>query len=121
MVNRSVQFFARWFAICTALGCLAACGKVTQSKNQGLKITLAPPADSDPLEFWMRVQSKSLRVDGDGSVVDWNEGQSQELAVRDGDKVTFLGKDASGTLVVTGEAVAAAGENSLTIPLHRMP
>ena len=126
MRKKVVRLLFPWFSFLTCLGLagslLTGCGSVTQSKSERLVLQLGVPAGEDPSLFWFGVTKKTLRIGGehgDPTTVPWQEGQTPELSLREGDKIEFIGSDTSDRVLVSGEA-RVGGEKSLTIPLRRV-
>lgn len=107
--------FFRWFIILSSFIALQNCGKPS-----AMEASLQIPAGVDADRFWENVTQKSLRVspkEGEPQEFPW-EGQ-HDIPLREGDKLTFLGKDDVGNILVTGETEVGP-EKKATIAIRRV-
>lgn len=112
MRKQRVKFLVQGFLFWGCLG-LVACGKGAGNGNDNLTIQLSIPADERPESFWFGVEQREIHlVQGNGEEVifAWEPGMEKEVALRQGDRVEFWGKDKLGRILVRGSSGITSGK-----------
>ena len=109
--------FVTLIALCFVL--FAACGK--EKPEDSLRVLLKIPEGESADLFWFGVEKRELEVVNgeDKSVRPWNTGQAVEIDLREGDTLVFRAFDASGQLLIVGEAEVGKSK-MVSIPLRRV-